>query len=40
MVFQYDVVGIGSGSGESAAAPRVVENGSKAGAIGSHERRA
>jgi len=40
MVFQYDMVGIGSGPGESAAAARAVENGSKTCAMWSHERRA
>jgi hypothetical protein len=40
MVFQYDMVGMGSGSDEStAAAPRTAENGSKAGVMGSGQRR-
>ncbi len=36
----YDMVVIGSGLGESAPTLRAVENGSKAGAMGSGERRA
>jgi hypothetical protein len=39
MVFQYEVVKFGSGSGESAVT-RTVDSGSKAVAMGSHERRA